>query len=388
MPPSPARRARWRVASLACALALGVTACSGGPTAAGDGDGAADAAGAAAAIARYEGVPAFTPPGPPIDPAPLRGARIVEIPITSEVPFIAAVEEGMRRAADAVGAELVVYPNQGRPSQWAQGIRAAIAQRADAITLFAQDPALLGPQIAAAQEAGIPVVVVRTSGEEEPCQADPAGRPYGTACVPGPFEQAGRLEADWVIAQSGGDADVLVMTASDARSTVPLMRGLREEFAERCPSCRLTVVDVPVADWATRLRGEAQAALLRDPRIDWVVPIYDSMSLQVVPAIRSAGRTGRVRIATFNGTPFVLGELQEGQAVTMDAGESLDWVGWAAMDQAFRLIAGAPPVRSERTPLRVFTRANVDQAGRPPRLDMGYGDAYVRGYRRLWGVDG
>lgn len=376
------------VAALAGAIAVALGGCTDDPSSAGGGSGEADVAGARREIARFQAIPDFTPPGPGLDPERLRGARIVEIPITSEVPFIAAVEEGMRRAAGAVGVELVVYPNGGAPSEWAQGIRAAIAQDADAITLFAQNPALLGPQIAEARAAGIPVVIARTSGEEEGCQADADGRPYGAACLPGPFEQAGRLEADWVVAESGGDADVLVVTADDARSTEPLVRGLRDEFAARCPSCRLTFVDVPIPDWATRLRGEVQSALLRDPRIDWIVPIYDSMSQHVLPALRTTGRAGRVRIATFNGTPFVLGELQRGEAVTMDAGESLDWVGWATMDQAFRLISGRPPVRSERTPLRVFTDENVDEAGDPPRLDMGYGDAYVRGYRRLWGVDG
>ena len=56
------------------------------------------------------------------------------------------------------------------------------------------------------------------------------------------------------------------------------------------------------------------------------------------------------------------------------------------MDQAFRVIAGVPPVPSERTPLRVFDDRNVDQAGSPPPFDRGYGRAYVDGYRELWGV--
>jgi ribose transport system substrate-binding protein len=72
--------------------------------------------------------------------------------------------------------------------------------------------------------------------------------------------------------------------------------------------------------------------------------------------------------------------------VAMDVGENLAWVGWASMDQAFRVIAGERPVRSERTPLRVFEDSNVDQTGAPPRFDRGYGDAYVDGYRKLWGL--
>ena len=336
---------------------------------------------ARAEIERFRALPRFVAPGPAFDAErALRGKLIFEIPITSEVPFIGAVEEGMRQAAEEVGAELVVYPNQGRPSQWAQGIRAAITRRADAILLLAQDPELVRPQIARAEEAGIPVVVLRTTGEGERCPAT------GTTCVPGPFEQAGRLEADWVIARSGGMANVLVITSNDARSTGPLIRGLKHEFAANCRACNVRYVDVPIPDWATKLRGEVQAALVRDPMIDYVIPIYDSMSQFVAPAIVAAGAADRIGIAAFNGTPFVLEMLQEGEVVEMDVGENLAWVGWASMDQAFRVVAGEAPVRSERTPLRVFDSGNVDETGTPPRFDRGYGGAYVEGYRRLWGV--
>jgi ribose transport system substrate-binding protein len=344
-----------------------------------------DVAGARRQIERFTKLPAFVEPGPAFDAAAsLRGKTIFEIPITSEVPFLSAVERGMRQAAAAVGAKLVVYPNQGQPSQWAQGIRTAIARKASAITLFAQDPGVLGPQIREAEKAGIPVVVVRTTGEGEPCESDAHGVAYGSACVPGPFEQAGRLEADWVIQATHGKGDALVITSLDAHSTGPLLRGLKNEFANRCMGCKVRTVDVPVADWASRIPTEVQSALVRDPSIDYVIPIYDSMSQFVIPALRAAHATGRVSIATFNGTPFVLKLLQDGDGVSMDAGEDLGWVGWATMDQTFRIVAGRPPVRSEDTPLRVFDALNAGEAGHPPSFDTGYGRPYVIGYRKLW----
>jgi ribose transport system substrate-binding protein len=93
-----------------------------------------------------------------------------------------------------------------------------------------------------------------------------------------------------------------------------------------------------------------------------------------------------VKIAAFNGTPFVLEMLQRRDIVAMDVGENLAWLGWATVDQAFRVLAGEKPAKSEHTPLRVFDDGNVDDAGRPPRFDQGYGDAYIDGYKRLWGV--
>ena len=109
------------------------------------------------------------------------------------------------------------------------------------------------------------MVVLRTTGEGEPCQADSDGETYGTTCVPGPFEQAGRLEADWVIADSEGTANVLVITSNDANSTNSLVRGMKDEFATKCPDCEVQFVDVAIPDWAREIRGEVSSALVSDP---------------------------------------------------------------------------------------------------------------------------
>ena len=45
-----------------------------------------------------------------------------------------------------------------------------------------------------------------------------------------------------------------------------------------------------------------------------------------------------------------------------------------------------PKTLDEHTPLRIFTKANVSEAGTPPKLSTGYGNAYVSGYNALWGT--
>src|SRR5262249_4930195 len=156
------RRLRPSAFGTACAaLALLSASCGSGAGGVHVQSTAAAARAVAAArleLARYRAVPQFTAPGPAFAAAAhLRGKRLFEIPITSSVPFGGAVEQGMRQAAALVGAHLVVYSNEGQPSQWAQGITTAIAERAGAIVLFAQDPQLVAPQIARARRAGVPV---------------------------------------------------------------------------------------------------------------------------------------------------------------------------------------------------------------------------------------
>jgi ribose transport system substrate-binding protein len=55
------------------------------------------------------------------------------------------------------------------------------------------------------------------------------------------------------------------------------------------------------------------------------------------------------------------------------------------MDQALRLLTtGHKPLASVETPIRAFTKANVNQAGTPPKADTGFGKSYVAGYTKLW----
>jgi hypothetical protein len=126
--------------------------------------------------------------------------------------------------------------------------------------------------------------------------------------------------------------------------------------------------------------------------VNYILPIYDSMSQFVVPAITAAGKTGKVSIATYNGTPFVMTYLAKGQAVKMEVGENLNWLGWAYVDAAARYLAGVPLPKppghfNTHTALRVFTAKNIKEALDSKgiaQLSTGYGDAYVTGYKKLW----
>ena len=101
------------------------------------------------------------------------------------------------------------------------------------------------------------------------------------------------------------------------------------------------------------------------------------------PALTITGSQNRVRIDAFNGTPFVLGLVQQGQ-VEMDIGENLDWIGHAIIDAEMRLICGLPPVKDPKIPFYIFDKSNAHRAGSPPELSKGYGDAYIDGYLKLW----
>lgn len=338
-------------------------------------------------IDKFKQLPEFVAPGPAFDASKAAGKTVFNIPLSSEVPFLQVIDEAMMQVADTYGINFIEFPTQGQPSQWVQGIDQAIAQGVDVIVLQgAPDPRVLQPQLEQAKAAGIPVIITHIWDETVPLP------PNVTASVSVPFKTAARLEADFQIADSNGDANVLIVTSSEVVPSDGIVEAIQDEFATRCPDCKTKVVNVPVVDWATKIQTEVQSAIVADPDLNYVIPIYDSMSQFAVPGVEAADAADRVSIATFNGTPFVLQFLQEGSPVKMDVGENLSWIGWANMDQVMRVLAGEPPVLEPPVPegqsylvLRVFDEANIDETGTPPEVDQGYGNAYIDGYTELWG---
>ncbi len=333
-------------------------------------------------IQKFSSIPAFSPPGPSFDVKSLAGKTIFNVPQTETIPFLAITIKSMANIAGQIGVKFVDYPTTGQPSQWVQGISQAIEQKANVLSLNVVDPREVGPQIDQARKAGIPAVSQQfydvTQASEVPANvaADRADQ----------FTEAAKLEADWVISDTNGSADAVVVYNQEVLSSVAMVTALKSEFGTYCSACKVTYLNIPSTDWATKVQPEVAAALVQDPGVNYIIPIYDALAQFVVPAITVANKVGKVHVATFNGSPFALKMIQDADVVRMDVGEDLEWLAYANMDELLRVMAGKPPLADEHTALRIFTKANVGETGSPPTYNSGFGTAYVDGYHKLWGL--
>jgi ribose transport system substrate-binding protein len=199
-----------------------------------------------------------------------------------------------------------------------------------------------------------------------------------------PYNVAGRLIADQAIVDTNGKLNAVVVTINQVKSTVPMVAGIKTEVSKYCAGCKLKYTDVTIPDIATKIQPNVQAALTADPSVNYVICLYDSAEAPFASAaIRAAGRVGKVKISTFNGTPEMLKEVGKG-IINMDVGENLEWIGYAIVDQSMRIIGGLKPVKSEHVPVRVFDSSNIAQAG--SAFTSGWGSSYVTGYQKLWGL--
>ncbi|MHB1242015.1 MAG: sugar ABC transporter substrate-binding protein [Gaiellaceae bacterium] len=367
---------KQRVSIIVAALAIATTAVAvavASPT--------ASWTGAQANLAKYKAVPKFVAPGPAFNAKARAGGKtIFVIPASSQIPFVSTIANHIKRVTAPVGVKVTIWQNQGQPSQWVQGMNAAIAQNASAIVLLAgNDPAGLQPQIKAAKAKGIPTIVAHLYDDNQPSAPNVGG------LVNIPYKIAGRLIADQAIVDTKGKANAIVVTINQVKSTLPMVAGIRDEFRKYCGGCKLKFTDVTIAEVATKIQPNVQAALTADPGINYVIALYDSAEVPfVAAAIRASGRTGRVKVSTFNGTPEILKMVKQGDIVTMNVGENLEWIGYAIADQSMRIMGKLAPVKNARVPVRVFDRTNISQAG--PKFTSGWGTTYAKGYRTLWGL--
>ena len=393
-----ARRVALTVSVLA--VAVSVAACSSGksssqsgPSSAG-GDSGAGVSYAKQQVAAAASVPTFAAPGPGFDVSKLKGKSIFVIPAASN-DFDNTIEAQMKKIANTYGVKYTTYTNQGTPIEWVAGFNAALAQHPSLIVLnTALDPSQVKAQMQSAKAANIPVLATHFFDQKYSKTLNTScGGPADlcsdglTATVNAPFDAATKIEADQVIADSNGKGHVLVISANDAAPSAGMVTAAKAEFAAHCPGCDVTVQNISVADWSTKIQPQVQTALTKDPNLDYIMPLFDFGASFAASGINAAGKASTAKIVSYNGTQNVLALLQKGNIVQMDVGEPLNWLGYAFMDQAFRVLAGVPTV-DENTPIRAFTKSNVDDTGTPPDIAKGYGDAYIAGYQALWKTAG
>ncbi len=158
-----------------------------------------------------------------------------------------------------------------------QGLEYGVSNKFTLIDLLAgADPRSLVPQIKAARDAGSIVTASHVTGYE---QDVPGGV---TAAIPINYKQAGKLLAEWTIAKTGGKTNALVLVTNEVLSTDSMVAGIKEAFA-RSPDSKYTIVNVSIPDWASKIQPNVQSAVIADPTINYIIPIYDSMSQFVVP---------------------------------------------------------------------------------------------------------
>jgi ribose transport system substrate-binding protein len=246
------------------------------------------------------------------------------------------------------------------------------------------EPSLVGPALADAEKAGIPVIMANVQ-DPGPARSDypSAVKAFATHS----FSWPGKVEADFVTADSGGKANIVFMSTSDLpHITSPMKDAFLNELKRVCPGCKVKVMDVPSGQWNT-LQTKTASLIRSNPDVDYIIPDFDGMVIFALPGVHSAGAQGKVKIISFNATPSVMKALKNKDVVVGETGGPNLLQGWAFADQALRVAAGVKPLADIGIKDRLFTADNINSIDLGAEESSWYGEGdYAAAYKKLWGV--
>jgi len=311
-----------------------------------------------------------------------RGRRVAVI--TRDINgFIQSIKDGISAAAGKAGMTTLTSSPAGSAADVARQISQAITQHASAVITVGFTTAEIAAPLQQAHSAGVPVVQLFVT--------DPGAPPAGAgvfAYVSPCYSCIGATMADIVIRDSGGGADAVFVNAPDVGIATLGADGFTAEMRRHCPRCTTTVADAPIAQWGTQIPGIATAAAA-DPKVSYIVPVFDTASPLIVPALAAANATGRVKLVSSNGDQAQLQDMKNAGSPRWvgDVGVNGAWIGWASMDEVFRALTNHPALADEKIGFRAFTPTDIDTLDLSQNPSTWYGGTdFATRYLMLWGL--
>ncbi|MFF3331765.1 substrate-binding domain-containing protein [Streptomyces sp. NPDC002888] len=315
--------------------------------------------------------------GPTSGPTAVSGKTLVFVAQTMTNPGVAGAANGVKDAAREIGWNVRVIDGGGTPAGVQAAMSEALTLKPSGIVIGGFDPDSTSRQVARADAARIPLIgwhAVATPG--------PSRRPPLFTNVTTKVENVAAISAQWVIAQSNGNAGVVLF--SDA--SIPFARNKAELIRKQLRTCSgvklLSYENIPIPDASSRTPREVSSLLSRfGSKWTYSVAINDLYFADAAPALRAAGRKGSgppFNIGAGDGDPSAFQRIENRQYQAATVPEPLSLQGWQIIDEFNRAFSGRP-ASGYVAPVHITTAAN--SAGATTWDPTGYQEAY----RKIWG---
>ncbi|MBS5064723.1 MAG: sugar ABC transporter substrate-binding protein [Hungatella hathewayi] len=334
---------------LAAAMVLGLTACSGGGETATATTQAAATEGTtakAAADAVTEAVGSE---------ASAEGYTIGFSPYTLTNEYFVAVLDGVQRACEELGCELIYFDAQNDPTQQATQIDDMIASGIDALVYIPYDSASSRTALEACRAAGIKVINVdNVVTEDEFDLID--------GIIASDNTQLGYLSGQWVAEHHPDGANILIVHLQTAESCVISVDGFWKGVKENTDNPDAFVeVQVVEGKGETSTAFEVTAdALQAHDNIDVIYCINDPSALGAVQAVEEAGRAGKVDVLGKDAAPISKHAIKEGK-IAQSSAQRPTYMGYKGVYSLVELLKGGSIEFNEYIDSYSVTADNIDE---------------------------
>lgn len=269
----------------------------------------------------------------PLTEKPPEGKTVAWLAANS--PSATFFTPGFESATRALGWDLItILFDVVDQTAAATAMQDAINRDVDYIAITGIPTDVFKPQLAAAKSAGIPVV----SANAADSPPDPAAGLYAQFGDASTFVPAAESLAHWIIEDSGGNANIGVVSDTSYALLVDMVDGMKAAVDQYCPDA-CSVTDVPVT-FAEVGSGESPSKIVSSlqshPDIDYLALLVAEFALGLEPALQQAGLESEVDLTGMILQPEVLEELVSGDYAAWVA-LPIGYQSWLMVDAMARL---------------------------------------------------
>lgn len=278
------------------------------------------------------------------------GPTFALVQINQQALFFNQMNEGAQAAADAAGANLVIFNANNDPTAQNNAIETYIQQQVDGLIVVAIDVNGIMPAVNAAAEAGIPVIAVDAVLPEGPQKAQ----------VGVNNEEAGGMMGDYFVehvAAHDGSAKLGIVGALNSAIQNLRQKGFEDKIAGVSGIETAGVVDGRnIQDNAL---SAAENLLTGNPDMTAIYATGEPALLGALAAVESQGRTGDVEVFGWDLTAQAIAAIDAGYLVAVIQQDPAA-MGAAAVDALMTLSGGGEVDPAIDVPVTIVTRDNVD----------------------------
>ena len=382
------------LAAITVAVSLTVTACSSGGSGTTSSADSSSTAGIKVAEQRVADFTAHSSPMEITAPVPVPAKAMTFVFLQCVQVVCKEIGDGLDEASKAIGAKLIRVTHQDTPETVHQAAVNALQLNPTAV-FFSGDPTeWFAAQLDEMKAKGIPVVAWSLNGGFTPDKV------RANLLNQDDYYFIGVLEADWVVAKTGGKGNALLLNVPAYPVLATAAKGFTEEMTRVCPGCKVTTSNFTVDDMISgSVATTAVAELQRNRGVNYIVGTFGGLITQQLAQAVSSGGFTNIKAIGASGTAANYQLIKDGQLQEADLALPSSFLAWRAVDVTLRLLAGVDTNQSSKKPASADIANHPDlRAGGVPQefvtksLMPSDGqhwapvDNFQAAFKKLWGV--
>jgi ribose transport system substrate-binding protein len=359
MKPRPHRLRSSTGAGILAVVALAVTAgCSSSGSASPAGSsssGSADIAAASKVVTSALAAPSAITQTTPLPAKPAPGSVVF---VSNGLPDTEVIANGTREAALAAGWTYSSIPyDASNPASLQQALLNALAKHPTVVTEAGSPQSQFGASVISRyQAAGVMLIPTSTS----PVTKNGA-IPVTDASIPNGYatnKAMAEVLAAWFVKNSGGKGKALITDVTAYPTLEGVVDGFKQETAKLCPACSVQTVPITLSEVAGGTVVSTAVSAVQRTGANYLVFDNGEFATGAENALKTAGLSNVIVCGT-SPQPSQIALMRNG-ADEAWMNQGFQYVGWATLDLAFRLLEKAPLTSSDATqPVQLITSQNA-----------------------------